>query len=318
MVSVQPDQAHVPPATFWSSWHRPASRRLLCRLDRVVHEPDASRSPVLLIHGFPDSPEMFAAYHTPAERRQPWLAGRSIYTLAFPNRQSHRAAWPSLRDLADGRLRREFAALVDLVIAASPTGQVLIIAHDWGATYTWELVRNRPDLPIERLVSLSVGSSFRYDLAEHGLGAFAWLYNSIFGLHYYLPCAPVRWLLAAALTVAGYRSPSIDAVAYDSYHYWDWPLRLLRLPFRLLGLGRQPAFTDIRFPVLFIRSAMDRIASTAAFEAHLRGRADCRVVLLEGVSHWFPEQQSELALAEIQQFGLTAPLGERSLARGAP
>lgn len=318
MVSVQQDQAHAQPATFWSSWQRPPARRLLCRLERVFDDPAAVRSPVLLIHGFPDSPEMFAAYHTPAERRQPWLAGRSIYTLAFPNRHSRSAAWPSLRDLAGGRLSREFAALVDVVIAASPTGKLIIIAHDWGATYTWELVRSRPDLPIERLIALSVGSSFRYDLAEHGLRAFTWLYNIIFGMHYYLPTAPVRRLLTAALTVAGYQSPSIDAVAYDCYHYWDWPLRLLKLPFRLFGLGRQPAFTDIRFPVLFIRSKMDRIATTAAFETHLRGRADCRVLLLDRVNHWFPEQQSEQVLMEIRQFGITAPLGERSLARGAP
>lgn len=245
---------------------------------------------------------MYAAYHTPAERAQPWLAGRSIYTLAFPNRQSHLTDGPSWRDLAEGRLDREFAALVDVVIAASPTGRLIIVAHDWGATYTWGLVRRRPDLPIEGLVSLSVGSSFRYDLAEHGPRALAWLYNSIFGLPYYLPVAPVRRLLALAIATAGYQSASIDAVAYDSYHYWDWPLRLLTLPLRLAGVGRQPAFTDIRFPVLFIRSMMDRIATTAAFEAHLRERADSRVVVLDQMNHWFPEQHSGVVLEEIRRF----------------
>lgn len=295
--------ADAPPAdTFWSALRRPPARRLLCRLDRVHHEPGSSRSPVLFVHGFPDSPAMFAAYHTPQERARPWLRGRDLYTLAFPNRHDNLAGLPALADLAGGRLRREFAALVDAVIAASPTGQVVVVAHDWGATFFWALVRRRPWLPVERAVCLSVGSSFRHDLAEHGPRALAWLYSGVFGLPYYLPLPAVRAGLARALTLAGYHSASIGRAYQDSYHYWDWPLRAALLPARLLGAGAQTPFTDIRFPVLFMRSRMDRIATTAGFEAHLRGRADCRVLIVEGANHWFPEQQAELVLRAIRAF----------------
>lgn len=289
-------------ASFWAALRRPRAGHLLTRLRRLDYVPDAVRSPVLFVHGFPDSPQMFAAYHTPAERSQIWLQGRSVYTIAFPNRQSNPASLPSICDLLSGRLRREFAGLVDAAIATSPTGKIIVVAHDWGATYTWELIRSRPDLPIERFVSLSVGSSFRYDLGAHGIRALLWLYNVAFGLPYYLPSPAINALTAAALKRAGYRSTDIGNVYRDSYHYWDWPLRLILLPFRLLGAGAQPAFTDIRFPVLFMRSHLDSIASTRPFEEYLRQRDDCRVVLLEGVSHWFPEQDSERVLTEIRSF----------------
>jgi pimeloyl-ACP methyl ester carboxylesterase len=280
----------------------PSARTLLCRLERVHHEPHAVRSPVLFIHGFPDSPAMYAAYHTPTERAQPWLRGRSIYTLAFPNRQSRPEPLPSLADLRNGRLQREFHALVQAVIAAGPTGKLVIVAHDWGATYTWALVRSRPDLPLEALVSLSVGSSFRYDLGEHGLRALAWLYNIIFGMPYYLPTAQVHSVLDQAMEQAGYESPTRHETYRDSYHYWDWPQRLALLGPRLFGWGAQPAFTDIRFPVLFMRSAMDRIATTAGFETHLRQQANSRVLVFDGVNHWFPEQHAERVLTEIRRF----------------
>lgn len=291
-----------PATTFWRALRRPPARRLLCRLTRVHQEPAAWRSPALFVHGFPDSPAMFAAYHTEAERGRPWLRGRSVYTLAFPNRHDNLEGLPALRDTLGGRLRREFEALVDAVIALSPTGRLLLVAHDWGATYSWELVRRRPDLPLEAMASLSVGSSFRYDLGEHGPRALLWLYSSIFGLPYYLPLSSARALQARALALAGYRSPSIAAAHLDSFHYWDWPLRAAALPLRLLGAGAAAPFTDMRFPVLYIRSGLDRIATTRAFEGHLRGRADCRVVIHGGLNHWYPEQHPGVVLDELRAF----------------
>ncbi|WP_298820613.1 alpha/beta fold hydrolase [Chloroflexus sp.] len=284
--------------TFWTALRQPPACRLLCRLRRIHDHPDSHRSPILLIHGFPDSERMFDTYVTPDERKRDWLRGRNIYAIALPNRRTN-PSWPSLADLRRGRLAREVAALIDAVIAASPTGKVVIIAHDWGATLTWALVRRRPDVPIEKMVALSVGSSFRYDWAEHGLRALAWLYSVLFGLPYYLP--PARHLTAAMLMLGGYRAPDAANAACDSFHYWDWPLTLMRLPLRLIGYGRQPPFTDIRFPVLFMRCPLDRIASTAGFELALQQRPDCQVHLTAN-PHWFPEQRPEEVLRLIRPF----------------
>ncbi|MEF3273566.1 MAG: alpha/beta hydrolase [Chloroflexus sp.] len=284
--------------TFWIALRQPPTRRLLCQLRRIEVLPENRRSPLLLLHGFPDSEHIFDAYVTPREREQAWLRGRNIYAIALPNRRTN-PNWPSLSDLRRRRLAREVAALIDIVIAASPTGKVVIIAHNWGATLTWDLVRQRPDLPIERMVALSVGSSFRYDWGEHGLRALAWLYSVVFGLPYYLPLA--RYVTAASLVLGGYRAPDVIDAAFDSFHYWDWPLTLAQFPLRLAGYGQQPPFTDIRFPVLFIRCPLDRIASTAGFEQMLQQRPDCQIYLTDN-PHWFPEQRPEEILAVIRPF----------------
>ncbi|MGB9738713.1 MAG: alpha/beta fold hydrolase [Chloroflexus sp.] len=149
------------------------------------------------------------------------------------------------------------------------------------------------------MVALSVGSSFRYDWGEHKWRALWWLYGIVFGLPYYLP--PVKHLTAALLMIGGYRAPDAHRAAYDSFHYWDWPLTVLRLPWRLAGCGRQAPFTDIRFPVLFIRCPLDRIASTAGFEQVLLQRPDC-VVQLTTNPHWFPEQRPDEVLALLRRF----------------
>lgn len=51
-----------------------------------------------------------------------------------------------------------------------------------------------------------------------------------------------------------------------------------------------------------MRSKLDRIASTRAFEDEVKRRPDCRFVELAGANHWFPEQQSELVIAELRRF----------------
>ncbi len=272
-----------------------------CRLDCIYEAPDSARSPVVLIHGFPDSPQMFAAYTTAAERQQPWLSGRSLYTFAFPNRHTH-PAFPPVSALRQGVLAREFAAWLDDLAGRSPTGRLAVIAHDWGATYTWQYARARRDPPIEKLVALSVGSSFRYDFGEHGLRALTWLYGAWFGSAWYVPA--LRGLVARSIIAgAGYRSATAGELWRDAYHYWDRLAWLPTMPLYALGLvGRQPEYLDFPFPVLYLRSPLDRIASTAAFERALDARPDCRRVILTDANHWFPEQHSARVLAEIRPF----------------
>ena len=119
---------------------------------KSVHIHDTGitdRSPVVFLHGFPDSPALFAAYVTEAERGRPWLVGRDLYAVAFPNR----------------------------------------------------------------------------------------------------------------------------------HEYLDFP-----------------------FPVLYLRTKLDRIASTAAFERRLKERPDCRLVDYPEFNHWFPEQHADVVLEEIRAF----------------
>lgn len=259
-------------------------------------------SPVVFVHGFPDSPGMFSAYHTAAEREQPWLKGRSIYTYAFPNRHDN-LNFPSLTALAGGIMAREFDQTFDELARQSPTGKLRIIAHDWGATHTWRWARSRKEPPIEKLVALSVGSSFRYDVFEHGLNAFTWLYGIWFGSAWYLPILR-RAVAQSIVKGAGYRSVTADELWRDAYHYWDRPSLLLTiLPQALFFLFHKPEYLDFPFPVLYLRTKLDRIASTTAFEKRMKERPDCRMVIYPEYNHWFPEQHSDVVLEEVRRFG---------------
>lgn len=73
-----------------------------------LHQANGTeKSPVVFVHGFPDSPAMFADYYAESEREQPWLAGRSLYCYAFPNRHDNPNV-PPLAELAKGVMAREF------------------------------------------------------------------------------------------------------------------------------------------------------------------------------------------------------------------
>ncbi len=270
-----------------------------CALQCLHHEPDGARSPVLFLHGFPDSPAIFDAYHTPRERALPWLAGRSIHCFAFPNRQTLPGRVPESRALQGDCLWHEFLEAMMALAANSPTSKVVVIAHDHGATYAWRYAREHPQPAIERLVALSVGSSFRFDLLEHGPRALAWLSHVLFSLGYHV--RSLRWLVNSMLRAfAGYRGDG--DLCEDAYHYWDRLRFHMFFPLRLLGYGYQPPFVDFAFPVLYLRSAADRIASTRRFEAELSARDDCVIQVLRGVNHWFVHQDHARALAPIRDF----------------
>lgn len=259
------------------------------------------RSPVVFVHGFPDSPAMFVDYVTQAEQSQPWLAGRGIFTYAFPNRHDN-PNFPTLSELAGGVMAREFDSLLDDLARQSPTGKLILVAHDWGATHSWRWARARKDPPIEKMVALSVGSSFRYDIFEHRLNAFTWMYGLWFGAAWYIPF--LRTAVAKSIVAAaGYRSATAMDLWKDAYHYWDRPSLIFTILLQsFFFLFYKTEYLDFPFPVLYLRSRLDRIASTAAFERAIRSRSDCRMVVYDQYNHWFPEQHSDVVLAEIRSF----------------
>ena len=130
-----------------------------------------------------------------------------------------------------------------------------------------------------------------------------WLYQVVYIVPYTTRLRPFQRLLSFLLTrAAGYQSETADEVWRDTYHYWEGWLWPLRLPFYMLGAGWERPFLDFQFPVLFMRSHIDRIASTKAFEAELQRRPDCCFIELPDVNHWFPEQRPELVLPVLRDF----------------
>lgn len=272
--------------------------------ETIHNVPDSSRSPVVFIHGFPDSPRMFADYYAEAERQQPWLQGRTIYTLAFPNRHTNADKFPSVFEMAQGVMEREFSTQMDALIADSPTGKIIPIVHDWGSIYTWRYIRKTRPQGIEAVVALSVGSSLRFDIWEHGIYALGWYYSVLLCLPYYIRLGFVKRFVANILVrYGGYRSDTAEDIYLDSYHYWDGPIKLFVAPLQLLGiLNYKPSFVDFDFPVLFMRSAPDRMASNKAFEALVTERANSHFRIFERTHHWFMHAKKDEVLGEIRTF----------------
>lgn len=274
---------------------------MYAKLTCIHRVPNPVKSPVVFIRGFPDSPQMFAAYYSDSEREQSWLQGRSVYTYAFPNRHDN-PNFPSFSELVRGNIAHEFDETMDELVQKSPTGKLIFISHDWGATHTWRWARGRRNPSIEKMVALSVGSSFRFDIFEHGLNAFSWLYGLWFCMAWYVPFLS-KPVANSIVKMAGYRSDTASDLWQDAYHYWDRPSLIFTILFQaFFFLFYKPEYLDFPFPVLYMRTRQDRIASTAAFERELRSRSDCRLIIFEQYNHWFPEQHSDVVLPEVRSF----------------
>jgi pimeloyl-ACP methyl ester carboxylesterase len=275
------------------------------------------QSSVVFLHGFPDSPDMFKTYYSPLETKESWLKDRSLYAIALPNRQTNPTV-PSLTDLMADTLYKEFAIQMNVLLKNSPSGKLILIAHDWGAAYAWRYIKDKGDSCIERMVAMSVGPSPRFDIWEHGFRALGWSYRFMLSLPYYVPASsrPVGWALTR---FAGYKGSDLQRLSKDCYHYWDgvaWPFLA---PLTLLGLlQKRPERLHFSFPILFIRSPVDRLVSTEGFETMLAKRPDCRLIILSrDFNHWFPAQHSELVLKELRTFLAPAVATKSSVRKGA-
>lgn len=305
--------------------------RTLVSLEKIYVDKDNIRSPVIFIHGFPDSNKIFAKYHTKEERQNDWLKKRNIYGITFTNRHNKTNQNapnnetdnsiakelkikivinmpPTFYELYTGLHHRHYGACLLDVINSSPTGKVVIVAHDWGATYTWNFLKEYDDVAtecIEYFVSLSVGSSFRYDIWEHGFKAFLWLYNVLFCLPYYFYVFSFfkNILYFLLTTFAGYKHETAPN-EQDCWHYWFAPFRMLKLPFLWLGFWAEKEFLNFTFPVLFIRSKVDSLASTKKFEKKLTWNVhNCSIFVEDFKSqHFFPEPESKYVISKIRDF----------------
>jgi pimeloyl-ACP methyl ester carboxylesterase len=276
---------------------------MYCQLETIREDASNTRSPIVFVHGFPDSPLMFEAFYNEDEQAQPWLQGRNIYTIAFPNRHTNRD-FPSAIEMAQGVLQPEFAQLIEGRMAQSPTGKIIPIMHDWGSIYTWRFIRQSKTQGIQAIVAMSVGSSLRFDIWEHGIYALGWYYSVLFCLPYYIRLGIFKRLLAYLVTsFAGYRSETAHELYLDAYHYWDGPIKLVIAPLQLVGLlNYKPSFVDWDFPVLFMRSEADRMASNRAFEAKVQAREDSHFRLFKRSHHWFMHHKEAEVRDEIRAF----------------
>lgn len=118
------------------------------------------RTPVLLLHGYPDSQEVWNGV---AER----LAG-DFHVISYDVRGAGRSDRPPRR--ADYRLERLAGDLRAVVDAVSPGRPVHLVAHDWGSIQAWEAV-GVPEAPRRFASFLSISGPCIDHVGEYLRGA---------------------------------------------------------------------------------------------------------------------------------------------------
>lgn len=237
---------------------------------------------VLLLHGFPESSRSWDAQLNA-------LADAGYRAVAFDQRGYSPGARPfDVGSYAIGHLVGDAVAMADALGASA----VDLVGHDWGGAVAWQLAGRHP----ERVRSLTVVSTphpaaFTAALADaEGEQA----QKSWYMAWFQTPEEPERTLLendAAPLRalyaglphdaieeyVALFRQPGALTAAINWYRAASGEM--------VTGMG------PITMPTLYVWSTNDMALGRAAAEAtaaHVDG--PYRFEVLEGVSHWIPEQ----------------------------
>jgi len=255
-------------------------------------------TPVILLHGFPET-------STSWEGVVPGLHDHGFRTLAPDQRGYSPRARPT------GRRAYVMAELVADVLAladAAGADRFHLVGHDWGGAIAWYVAAQHPD----RLLSLTSLSTPHPAAMQSAMLRSAQGLKSYYMLAFQLPGIPERALLARdgkafrrSLEKSGLHDRAID----------DY-LEILRQPgaltaalnyYRAIPLGGRKAARcgNSVVPTLYVWSTEDIALGRRAAELtarHVTG--PYRFEILEGVSHWIPEEEpAEVVRLLLEHFG---------------
>lgn len=255
---------------------------------RVVDEGPVDGEVVVLLHGFPQGPASW-------DRVAPLLHAAGYRTVAPEQRGYSVGARPrGRRAYALHRLVGDAAALVEAIGA----GPVHVVGHDWGAVVAWGLASRRPEL-VRSLVAVSVAhpGAFLRSLVRSDQLLRSW-YMGFFQL----PRVPEKVLSDHDRADTVLAKGGMDERSRENFHAQfatgadlTGPLSWYRaLPFAPLGFLRG----RVSAPTTMVWSDRDVALGRKGPElAQEYVDAPYELVVLQGVSHWIPEEAPE-ALAE--------------------
>ena len=255
----------------------------------VLDEGPADGPVIVLLHGFPQRATSWA-------RVAPLLHAEGFRTLAPDQRGYSPGARPPGR--ADYRLDRLVGDVVALVDAAGEES-VHLVGHDWGAAVAWATAGSRPDR-VRTLTAVSVPHprAMMDALRTPQQLARSWYIGA-----FQLPWVPER-LLAGPVGEAFLRASGMGTEALARYRdeiVRDGALGPALGWYRAVplatpgGLGRR-----VRVPTTHVWSDGDTALSRHGAERTASYvEADYRLAVLEGVSHWIPDEEPELLAREV-------------------
>ncbi|WP_084351719.1 alpha/beta fold hydrolase [Millisia brevis] len=243
---------------------------------------DASTSPVVLLHGFP---QRAASWSAVTERLN--AAG---YRTFAPDQRGYS---PGARPTARGAYRiddltEDIVALIDVI--GEP---VHLVGHDWGAMVAWALAARRPDL-IRSLTAISVPHPGAFIAAMPRGQILRSFYMGVFQLPVLPELAARRapGLMRKSLIATGMSAAEADRVMTDTVE--DGALTGGLNYYRAMPLyGRSSSVGRVRVPTTYVWSSGDvALGRHAAMTTGGYVRAPYRLIVLPG-SHWIPDQQPQ-------------------------
>jgi pimeloyl-ACP methyl ester carboxylesterase len=247
---------------------------------------------VVLLHGFPQRATCWA-------RVAARLNADGLRTLALDQRGYSPQARP--RSRSDYTMPHLVADVVELIDLAG--GPVHLVGHDWGAAVAWALAGHHPER-VRSLVTVSVPHPRAYarSLFRSTQVARSW-YMAAFQVPL-LPEVSARTaprLVEGALRRSGmpedalarFRREMIDGGALGPALGWYRAIPL--------GTGRSARMPVVRVPTTHVWSDADATLSRrGALLTADHVEATYRLVILEGVSHWIPDEVPEQLAALIE------------------
>ena len=243
---------------------------------------DATTSPVVLLHGFPQRATSWSAV---SER----LNAAGYRTFAPDQRGYSPRARPTARTAYRiGELADDIVALIDAI--GEP---VHLVGHDWGAMVAWALAARRPDL-VRTLTAVSVPHPGAFIAAMPRGQIFRSFYMGLFQLPVLPELAARRapGVMRRTLIGTGMSAAEADRVLTDTVD--DGALTGGLNYYRAMPFyGRSDTVGRVRVPTTYIWTSGDvALGRRAAMTTGGYVRAPYRLIVLPG-SHWVPDQQPD-------------------------
>jgi pimeloyl-ACP methyl ester carboxylesterase len=246
--------------------------------------------PVLLLHGFPQSSWCW--------RPQLLLLGSAGYRAVAPDQRGYsaRARPGAVADYALGRLVADVLAIADTMQMATFD----LVGHDWGGMVAWVVAARHA----ERVRSLTVVSTPHPEAlrAVGGQPQVAGEAGAGFSELFQRPEEPEKLLLGPDGTGSGLRdllvatglSPE-SATEYVAPLTQPGALTAVLNWYRAMTGAEVAGLPPVVVPTRYIWSTGDLALGRAAAEATAEWVAGrYRFDVLEGVSHWIPEEASDV------------------------
>lgn len=238
----------------------------------------AGATPVLLLHGFPDTG--FGWRH-----QVPALVAAGYRVLVPDQRGYGRSDAPPR--VAPYRLDRLVADAIAVLDDQGGGLQAHVVGHDWGGAVAWALAQHHP----ARVRSLTVLNCPPVDVMLYApLRDPRQILRSWYILFFQLPWLPERLIARGAglrllTATASPEELPVYAAAFPDAAAWRGPLSWYRAALRAPWRPRDPVLA----PTLVLWGAGDEALGDGLAEASLGRVRDGRLVRLDGhVGHWSP------------------------------